>query len=133
MIEQFPNTRMRRLRKQDFTRRLVAENRLTASDLIYPMFILEGNNQKEAVPSMPGVDRLSIDLLVKEARELEALGIPALALFPVTPMQAKSLCASEAFNPQGLARRALRAVNQSALYISISIYLVLDAFPSLVS
>ena len=98
MIEQFPNTRMRRLRKQDFTRRLVAENTLTASDLIYPMFVLEGVNQKEVVSSMPGVERLSIDLLVKEAHELVELGIPAIALFPVTPMQAKSLCASEAYN-----------------------------------
>jgi porphobilinogen synthase len=130
MIEQFPNTRMRRLRKQDFTRRLVAENRLTASDLIYPMFILEGNNQKEAVPSMPGVDRLSIDLLVKEARELEALGIPALALFPVTPMQAKSLCASEAFNPQGLAQRAVRAIKQAVPDIAIITDVALDPFTS---
>jgi porphobilinogen synthase len=130
MIEQFPNTRMRRLRKQDFTRRLVAENRLTASDLIYPMFILEGNNQKEAVPSMPGVDRLSIDLLVKEARELGALGIPALALFPVTPMQAKSLCASEAFNPQGLAQRAVRAIKQAVPDIAIITDVALDPFTS---
>ena len=130
MIEQFPNTRMRRLRKQDFTRRLVAENQLTASDLIYPMFILEGDNQKEAVPSMPGVDRLSIDLLVKEARELEALGIPALALFPVTPIRAKSLCASEAFNPQGLAQRAVRAIKQAVPDIAIITDVALDPFTS---
>ena len=130
MIEQFPNTRMRRLRKQDFTRRLVAENQLTASDLIYPMFILEGDNQKEAVPSMPGVDRLSIDLLVKEARELEALGIPALALFPVTPIRAKSLCASEAFNPQGLAQRAVRAIKQALPDIAIITDVALDPFTS---
>jgi porphobilinogen synthase len=130
MIEQFPNTRMRRLRKQDFTRRLVAENQLTASDLIYPMFVLEGVNQKEAVPSMPGVNRLSIDLLVKEARELVELGIPAIALFPVTPLHAKSLCASEAFNPQGLAQKAVRAVKQAVPDIAIITDVALDPFTS---
>ena len=130
MIEQFPNTRMRRLRKQDFTRRLVAENQLTASDLIYPMFVLEGDNQREAVPSMPGVERLSIDLLVKEAHELVVLGIPAIALFPVTPMQAKSLCASEAFNPQGLAQKAVRAIKQAVPNIAVITDVALDPFTS---
>ena len=130
MIEQFPKTRMRRLRKQDFTRKLVAENQLTASDLIYPMFVLEGDNQKQAVPSMPGVDRLSIDLLVKEAHELVELGIHAIALFPVTPMQVKSLCASEAFNPQGLAQRAVRALKQSLPNIAIITDVALDPFTS---
>jgi porphobilinogen synthase len=130
MIEQFPNTRMRRLRKQDFTRRLVAENQLTASDLIYPMFVLEGDNQREAVQSMPGVERLSIDLLVKEAHELVELGIPAIALFPVTPMQAKSLCASEAFNPQGLAQKAVRAIKQALPNIAVITDVALDPFTS---
>jgi len=130
MIEQFPNTRMRRLRKQDFTRRLVAENQLTASDLIYPMFVLEGLNQVEAVPSMPGVNRLSIDLLVKEAHELVALGIPAIALFPVTPLQAKSLCASEAFNPDGLAQQAVRAIKQAVPDIAVITDVALDPFTS---
>jgi porphobilinogen synthase len=130
MIEQFPNTRMRRLRKQDFTRRLVAENQLTANDLIYPMFVLEGENQKDAVPSMPGVERLSIDLLVKEAHELVELGIPAIALFPVTPMQAKSLCASEAFNPEGLAQKAVRAIKQAIPNIAVITDVALDPFTS---
>jgi porphobilinogen synthase len=130
MIEQFPNTRMRRLRKQDFTRRLVAENQLTASDLIYPMFVLEGENKKEAVHSMPGVERLSIDLLVEEAHELVALGIPAIALFPVTPLQAKSLCASEAFNPQGLAQKAVRAIKQAVPDIAVITDVALDPFTS---
>jgi len=130
MIEQFPNTRMRRLRKQDFTRRLVAENTLTASDLIYPMFVLEGVNQKEVVSSMPGLERLSIDLLVKEAHELVELGIPAIALFPVTPMQAKSLCASEAYNPDGLAQRAVRAIKQAIPDIAIITDIALDPFTS---
>lgn len=128
MIEQFPNTRMRRLRKQDFTRKLVAENQLTASDLIYPMFVLEGVNQKEPVPSMPGVERLSIDLLVKDAQELVELGIPAIALFPVTPLQAKSLCASEAFNPDGLAQKAVRAIKQAVPNIAIITDVALDPF-----
>jgi porphobilinogen synthase len=130
MIEQFPNTRMRRLRKQDFTRRLVAESQLTVSDLIYPMFVLEGVNQRETISSMPGVERLSIDLLVKEARELVELGIPAIALFPVTPMQAKSLCASEAFNPDGLAQKAVRAIKQSVPNIAVITDVALDPFTS---
>jgi porphobilinogen synthase len=130
MIEQFPTTRMRRLRKQNFTRKLVAENQLTASDLIYPMFVLEGVNQKETVPSMPGVERLSIDLLVKEAHQLVELGIPAIALFPVTPTQAKSLCASEAFNPQGLAQKAIRAIKQAVPDIAVITDVALDPFTS---
>jgi porphobilinogen synthase len=130
MIEQFPKTRMRRLRNQDFTRRLVAENQLTASDLIYPMFVLEGENQKEAVPSMPGIERLSIDLLVKEAHELVKLGIPAIALFPVTPLQAKSLCASEAYNPDGLAQKAVRAIKQAIPNIAVITDVALDPFTS---
>jgi porphobilinogen synthase len=130
MIEQFPNTRMRRLRKQDFTRRLVAENTLTVSDLICPMFVLEGVNQKESVFSMPGVERLSIDLLVKEAHELVELGIPAIALFPVTPMQAKTLCASEAYNPDGLAQRAVRAIKQAIPNIAVITDVALDPFTS---
>jgi porphobilinogen synthase len=130
MIEQFPKTRMRRLRKHNFTRRLMVENQLNSSDLIYPMFVLEGDNQKEAVPSMPGVERLSIDLLVKEARELVELGIPAIALFPVTPIQAKSLCASEAFNPQGLAQKAVRAIKQAVPDIAVITDVALDPFTS---
>lgn len=130
MFEQFPNARMRRLRNQDFTRKLVAENQLSPSDLIYPMFILEGDIQKEAIPSMPGVERLSIDLLVKEAQELADLGIPAIALFPVTPPEVKSLCASEAFNPNGLVQRAVRALKQAVPNIGIITDLALDPFTS---
>jgi porphobilinogen synthase len=130
MIEQFPRTRMRRLRNQDFTRKLVAENQLTASDLIYPMFVLEGENQKEAVPSMPGVERLSIDLLVKEAHDLVQLGIPAIALFPVTPLHAKSLCAREAYNPDGLAQKAVRAIKQAIPNIAVITDVALDPFTS---
>jgi porphobilinogen synthase len=130
MFEQFPHTRMRRLRKQDFTRKLVAENQLSVSDLIYPMFVLDGENNKETIPSMPGIERLSIDLLVKEVAELVKLGIPGIALFPVTPLAAKSLCASEAFNPDGIAQRAVRAIKQAAPNIAIITDVALDPFTS---
>ena len=86
----YPFTRMRRMRRDDFSRRLMRENFLTADDLIYPVFVLEGENRREAVPSMPGVERKSIDLLVEEAHELMALGIPMMTIFPVTPQEAKS-------------------------------------------
>ncbi len=99
----FPWVRKRRMRRDDFSRRLMRENILTTDDLIYPMFVLEGEGQREAVASMPGVERLSIDLLLKEAEELVALGIPMVALFPVTPQEKKSLDAAEAWNPDGLA------------------------------
>jgi porphobilinogen synthase len=108
----------------------MAENQLSSSDLIYPMFVLDGDNQKQAVPSMPGVERLSIDLLVKEAIELVGLGIPAIALFPVTPMQAKTLCASEAYNPQGLAQKAVRAIKQAVPDIAVITDVALDPFTS---
>jgi porphobilinogen synthase len=89
---------MRRLRASEFARRLVRENHLTPDDLIYPVFVLEGEGQREAVPSMPGVERLSVDLLLELAAEMVALGIPAIALFPVVPAEKKSLLAEEAFN-----------------------------------
>ncbi|MDU0352953.1 porphobilinogen synthase [Paraglaciecola aquimarina] len=130
MHEQFPNSRLRRLRKHDFTRNLVAENRLSVNDLIYPMFVLEGENQKEMVPSMPGVERLSIDLLVKEAHLLVELGIPAIALFPVTPATAKSLHAEEAYNPQGLAQRAVRALKKAVPELGVITDVALDPFTS---
>ena len=125
---EFPNTRPRRIRKNAFSRALVAENTLTASDLIYPMFILEGESQREAVPSMPGVERLSIDLLVEEAKTLVSLGIPAIAIFPVTPMDKKSLGAEEAYNPDGLAQRAVRAIKQSQPALGVITDVALDPF-----
>ena len=103
----FPATRLRRNRRDDFSRRLVRENVLTTDDLILPVFVLDGENQREAVASMPGVERLSIDLLLQEAEKWVALGIPALALFPVTPAEKKSLDGSEAWNPDGIAQRCL--------------------------
>ena len=88
---QYPARRMRRMRKDDYTRRLMAENQLTVDDLIYPVFVLEGQNQRESIASMPGVERKSIDLLLDEAQELVDLGVPAIAIFPVTPSSKKSL------------------------------------------
>ena len=90
---QYPARRMRRMRANDHTRRLMAESQLTVNDLIYPVFVLEGENQREAIVSMPGIERKSIDLLLIEAQELVDLGIPAIALFPVTPSDKKSLMA----------------------------------------
>jgi porphobilinogen synthase len=119
---------MRRMRRDDFSRRLMRENRLTADDLIYPVFVLEGQGRREAVPSMPGVDRLSIDLLLKEAAEVHALGIPAMALFPVTPAEHKSEDACEAFNPEGLAQRAVRALKEQLPELGIITDVALDPF-----
>ena len=125
---QFPNNRMRRMRYSDFSRRLMRENYLTTDDLIYPMFIIEGHNQRQAVASMPGVERLSIDLLVAEAKELMALGIPAIALFPVTPLSAKSLMAEEAYNADGLAQRAVKAVKNAYPELGVITDVALDPF-----
>ena len=108
----YPATRMRRMRRAEFSRRMMRETQLTTADLIYPVFILDGTGQREPVASMPGVERLSIDELLSEATELLRLGVPAVALFPVTPADRKSLDASEAYNPDGLAQRAVRALKQ---------------------
>ncbi|WP_092993064.1 porphobilinogen synthase [Thiohalomonas denitrificans] len=121
---------MRRMRRDEFSRRLMRETVLTANDLIYPMFVLEGKNQREAVASMPGVERLSIDLLLKEVEELVALGIPMVALFPVTPQEKKSLNAEEAYNPEGLAQRTVRAVRESFPELGIMTDVALDPFTS---
>ena len=107
--EHHPFSRPRRMRRDDFSRRLMRESGLSVDDLILPIFIIEGENQREVIDSMPGVERLSLDLLLKEAAELVELGIPAVALFPVVPSEKKSEYAEEAFNPEGLAQRAVRA------------------------
>ncbi len=124
----FPYRRMRRMRRDDFSRRLMREHRITVDDLIYPMFILEGEGQREAVPSMPGVERVSIDLLLQEAAELVALGIPAVALFPVTPLEKKTLDAREAYNPEGLAQRAVRALKEKFPELGVITDVALDPF-----
>ena len=125
---QFPTTRLRRIRRDDFSRRLVRETQLSVNDLIYPMFVLEGTGQREAVASMPGVERLSIDLLLEEASELVELGIPAVALFPVTPPERKSLDAAEAYNPEGLAQRATRALKGRFPQLGVITDVALDPF-----
>ncbi|MGD8956333.1 MAG: porphobilinogen synthase [Chromatiaceae bacterium] len=124
----YPFTRMRRMRRDAFSRRLMRESHLTPDDFIYPVFVLEGRGQREAVASMPGVERLSIDLLVDEARAALDLGIPALALFPVTPASAKSEDAAEAFNPEGLAQRAVRAVKEALPELGVITDVALDPF-----
>lgn len=126
----YPYTRMRRNRATSFSRRLTRENALSVNDLILPLFVIEGTGQSEAVASMPGVNRLSIDLLVEEAIEIAALGIPAIALFPVVPEEKKSLLAEEAYNPEGLAQRAIRAIKKAVPELGIIIDVALDPFTS---
>ena len=124
----YPFSRMRRMRADDFSRRLMRENRITPDDLILPIFVLEGSGQREPVPSMPGVDRLSIDLMLDEARQLAQLGVPAVALFPVTPAEAKSEDAAEAYNPQGLAQRAVRSFKETLPELGVITDVALDPF-----
>ncbi|MEH6587228.1 MAG: porphobilinogen synthase [Halioglobus sp.] len=124
----FPGTRMRRLRANEFSRRLVSENLLTPADLIFPVFVLEGEGQREAIPSMPGIERLSIDLLVKQAREIVSLGIPAIALFPVVGAEKKSLMAEEAYNADGLVQRAVRSLKDTVPELGVMTDVALDPF-----
>lgn len=124
----YPNTRPRRMRKNDFSRRLMREHVLTTNDLIYPVFVLDGENRTEAVPSMPGVMRQSIDILLKTAEECVALDIPMIALFPVVESSFKSLDAAEAFNPNGLAQRAVKALKAAYPTLGIMTDVALDPF-----
>ena len=125
---QFPVRRMRRLRKHDFSRRLVAENQLTVNDLIYPVFVIEGENQRVPVPSMPGVERLTIDQLLVEAGLLVKYGVPLIALFPVVGDERKSLMAEEAYNPEGLAQRAVCALKSAYPELGVMTDVALDPF-----
>ncbi|NMM40639.1 porphobilinogen synthase [Pseudoalteromonas arctica] len=127
-LDLFPYTRMRRMRRNDFSRRLMAENQLSVNDLIYPVFILEGNNRREAIESMPGIERLSIDLLLEEAQELVELGVPAVAIFPVTPADKKSLMAEEAYNSDGLVQRTVRALKEAFPELGVITDGALDPF-----
>jgi len=124
----FSSTRMRRMRKDEFSRQLMRETRLSTDDLIYPMFVIEGNGKRESVASMPGIERVSIDELLKEAAELVKLGIPAIALFPVPPNDKKSDDAGEAFNPEGLAQRAVRALKGAYPDLGVITDVALDPF-----
>jgi porphobilinogen synthase len=124
----FPIQRPRRMRKDTFSRDLMRENTLIVKDLIYPCFVLEGQQQKQAVTSMPGVNRLSLDHLIKEAETIYKLGIPAIALFPVTPDEVKSLDAREAYNPDGLAQRTVRALKAEFPELGVITDVALDPF-----
>lgn len=126
----YPFTRKRRMRRDDFSRRLMRESQLSVDDLIYPMFVLEGKGQREAIASMPGVERVSIDQLLIEAKELVSLGVPAIALFPVTPQSAKSDDAKEAYNPEGLAQRAVKALKDAYPQLGVITDVALDPFTS---
>lgn len=128
LSQSFPARRLRRLRKHDFSRRLVQENQLTVNDLIYPMFVIEGTNRREKIHSMPGIERLSLDLLEIEVKELAALGIPAVALFPVTPDDIKTEMAEEAYNEDGLAQRAVRCIKQACPDLGVITDVALDPF-----
>ncbi|MHA7817913.1 MAG: porphobilinogen synthase [Pseudohaliea sp.] len=124
----YPTTRLRRLRASAFARDLVRENGLTPADFILPVFVLEGSGERDAVPSMPGVERLSVDLLVELAKEAHGLGIPAIALFPVVPAERKSLQAEEAYSADGLAQRATRALKDAVPELGVMTDVALDPF-----
>jgi len=126
----YPQSRLRRNRTHDFTRRLVAEHRLTVDDLIYPMFVIDGEKQREAVPSMPGVERLSIDYLLEEVEALLALNIPAIALFPVVSDDYKTDDASDAYADDGLLQRAVRALKERCPAMGIITDVALDPYTS---
>jgi porphobilinogen synthase len=129
-LGQFPHRRMRRMRRDDFSRRLMRESILTASDLIYPVFVLDGENRVEAVASMPGVERMSVDHLLRHAEQCMDLGIPALALFPVIDSAQKNLDAAEAFNPDGLVPRVVRLLKQHFPELGVITDIALDPYTS---
>jgi porphobilinogen synthase len=126
----YPATRPRRMRRDEFSRRLMRENVLTANDFIYPVFVLDGQNRSEAVSSMPGVQRQSTDLLLKTAEECVRYGIPALALFPVVDQSLKTLDAKEAYNPHGLVPRTIKALKQKFPELGIITDIALDPYTS---
>ena len=126
----YPRLRLRRNRTHDWIRRLVAESRLAAADLIWPVFVQEGAGAREAVPSMPGVDRLSIEALVEAAGQAADLGIPAIALFPVVPKHLKSDQGEESWNPENLCNRAIRAIKAAVPHIGVMCDVALDPYTS---
>ena len=130
MSRMFPATRLRRTRARDFSRRLVREHTLTADDLIYPMFVIEGSKQREPVASMPGIDRLSIDELLKDAERALRLGIPAVALFPNVGADLRDLNGTEAWNPEGLVPRAIQALKAALPELGVITDAALDPYTS---
>ncbi len=125
---QFPRIRLRRMRRDEFSRRMMRETTLTPNDFIYPVFVMEGSRQRVPVPSMPGIERVTIDELVREGEECARLGIPAIALFPVTAPEAKSLDGREAWNSEGLAQRAVRALKRAVPELGVVTDVALDPF-----
>jgi len=129
-VGSFPGTRLRRMRRDVFSRRLMREHTLTVDDLIYPVFVMPGSHQREAVASMPEVERLGIDPLLHELDTVVSLGIPAVTLFPVIPQEQKSLQAEEAFNPDGLVPRTIRAIKQRFPELGVITDVALDPYTS---
>lgn len=129
-MAKFPETRARRMRRDEFSRRLMRENVLTTNDLIYPVFVLDGKNRVEDVASMPGIKRQSLDILLETAGECVKLGIPALALFPVVEAELKSLDAAEAYNPEGLVPRSIRELKSRFPELGIITDIALDPYTS---
>ena len=129
-MSSYPQIRMRRLRRHDWTRRLVAENTLSPADFIWPLFVIEGDNKREAVASMPGVERLSVDLVVAAAKEAASLGIPVIALFPQTPVSLKTEDGREAINEDNLVCRAVRAIKAAVPEIGVLCDVALDPYTS---
>ncbi len=130
LLGQFPDVRMRRMRRDDFSRRLMREHRLSVDDLIYPVFVLDGSNRREDVGSMPGVQRLSLDLLLPVAEECVRLGIPVMALFPVIDGSLKTPDGREATNEDGLVPRVVRALKQRFPELGVMTDVALDPFTS---
>jgi porphobilinogen synthase len=126
--DSFPNTRMRRMRRDDFSRRLMRETQLTVDALIYPIFVVDGAKQRQPVASMPGIERVSIDELLRECKSLVRLRIPAIALFPVIPTDKKSLDARESWNPNGIVQQAVRAVKKEFPGLGVITDVALDPF-----
>jgi len=129
-MSSYPHIRMRRLRRHDWTRRLVSENMLSPADFIWPVFVIDGDNKREAVASMPGVERLSVDLVVEAAKEAADLGIPVIALFPQTPAALKTEDGREAINPDNLVCRAVRAIKAAVPQIGVLCDVALDPYTS---
>ena len=126
----FPHTRMRRTRVQDFGRRLVREQQLTVDDLILPLFVLPGNNQSQSIDSMPGVNRLSLDLTLRRLEQVVAARIPAVAIFPVIPAELKDSEGSEALNPEGLVPECIRAIKREFPDLGVICDIALDPYTS---
>lgn len=125
---EFPRTRLRRMRRDEFSRRLMRESTLSPDNFIYPLFVIEGKSRREPIQSMPGIERVTVDELVREAESLAELDIPALALFPVPPVSIKSEDGREAWNPEGLAQRAVRAVKQAVPQLGVITDVALDPY-----